>query len=255
MSRKRRRQRKLFKAIYRGDGRKVRTLLERGVSPNARNVRGSTALYVAAVQGEAWPLGELLAAGASPNDESGGTSDGMPLCAAASWGHTTVIRALLAAGADPGLAETDGFTALAWATRGGSYDAVALLLDGGADPNQADAEGRTPLLFAADQGRLALVRLLLDHGADPRAADGSGRTPRDVALARAATDIEAELRAEILAHAPAGSTVETRHTICVHMTDADGTSHASSAEVEQSHAQIATLLAEATAPPSSESRP
>ncbi len=74
----------------------------------------------------------------------------------------------------------------------------SLLLDGGADPDQTDGQGRTPLLFAAQQGRLALVRLLLEHGADPRIADADGRTPRDLALARAGTDVEAELRAEML---------------------------------------------------------
>jgi ankyrin repeat protein len=236
------RRRKLFEAIYRGDGRRIRKLLERGVSPHARDEKGSTALYVAAVQGEAWPVGELLAAGASPNVESRGAADGTPLCGAASWGHTAVLRALLAAGADPGMPESDGFTALAWAIRGGSYDAVALLIDAGADPNQSDSQGRTPLLLAAEQGRLALVRLLLEHGADASIADTDGRTARDAALAGAAKDIEPELRADAVQHAPAGSIVETRHTICVHVTYPDGGSH-SSVELECSHQQIAALLA------------
>jgi ankyrin repeat protein len=235
------RRRKLFEAIYQGDGRRIRKLLERGVSPDARDEKGSTALYVAAVQGEAWPVGELLAAGASPNVESRGTADGTPLCGAASWGHTSVLRALLAAGADPGMPESDGFTALAWAIRGGSYDSVALLLDAGADPNQSDSQGRTPLLLAAEQGRLALVRLLLECGADASIADADGRTARDAALAAAAKDIEPELRADAVAHAPSGSTVETRQTICVHVIYPDGGSH-SSVELECSHQQIAALL-------------
>src|SRR3954471_11333405 len=112
------RKQKLFEAIYRGEGRKVRRQLRQGVSPNARDERGSTALYIASVQGEAWPAGELLAAGASPDLESGGDADGTPLCGAASWGHTAVLRALLEAGADPDRAEADGFTPLAWAVAG-----------------------------------------------------------------------------------------------------------------------------------------
>jgi ankyrin repeat protein len=235
------RRRKLFEAIYRGDGRRIRKLLEHGVSPGARDEKGSTALYVAAVQGEAWPVGELLAAGASPNVESRGHADGTPLCGAASWGHTAVLRTLLAAGADPGMPEADGFTPLAWAIRGGSYDSAALLLDAGADPNRRDGQGRTPLLLAAEQGRLALVRLLLEHGADPSIADADGRTPRDAALATAATDVEPELRAGAVQHAPPGSTVETRHTISVQVTYPDGGSH-SSIELECSHEAIATLL-------------
>jgi ankyrin repeat protein len=157
-----------------------------------------------------------------------------------------VLRALLTAGADPGMPESDGFTALAWAIRGGSYDSVALLLDAGADPNQTDRQGRTPLLLAAEQGRLSLVRLLLENGADANIADATGRTPRDAALARAATDVEPELRAEAVAHAPAGSTVETRHTICVHVTYPDGGSH-SSVELECSHERIVSLLGDGAA--------
>src|ERR1700712_1694810 len=95
---KRKRARKLFEAIYRGDGRKVRKHLKRGVPANVRDEHGSTALYIASVQGEAWPVGELLAAGASPDRRSLGDSDGTPLCGAASWGHTSVLRALLEAG-------------------------------------------------------------------------------------------------------------------------------------------------------------
>ena len=237
------RKRKLFEAIYAGDGRAVRKQLERGVSPNARDEQRSTALYTAAVQGEAWPVGELLAAGASPDVESGGDSDGTPLCGAASWGHTAVLRALLTAGADPDRAESDGFTPLAWAVAGGSLESVSMLLHAGADPNRADNHGRTPLHRAADHGRLELVRLLLEHGADPAIADDDGRTPADAARDRAGQDIEPELRSEMEEHAPGGSTIETRRTICIHVTYPDGEGYSSS-ELELSHQAIAALLGE-----------
>jgi ankyrin repeat protein len=243
------RKQKLFEAIYRGEGRRVRRQLQHGVSPNARDERGSTALYVASVQGEAWPAGELLAAGASPDLESGGDADGTPLCGAASWGHTAVLRALLEAGADPDRAESDGFTPLAWAVAGGSCESASMLLEAGADPNRADSHGRTPLHRAADHGRLELVRLLLEHGADPSIADEEGKTPRDVASARAGRDNEPELRAEMAEHAPAGSTIETRRTITVHVTYPDGGGHSSN-ELELSHQEIAALLTEPRVEPS-----
>jgi ankyrin repeat protein len=233
---------KLFDAIYRGDGRRVRKLLKRGVSPDARDAQGSTALYVAAVQGEAWPVGELLEAGAAPDVRSGGDSDGTPLCGAASWGHTPVLRELLAAGADANLAEADGYTPLAWAVSGGSLDAAWMLLDAGADPNQRDGHGRTPLHRAAEQGRLSLVRLLLEHGADGSLRDDDGRTPLDAAHEKAGRDLEPELRSDLVKHAPAGSTIETRRTICVHVTYPDGTG-AAGVELECSHQEIAALLA------------
>lgn len=241
MSGKRKQTRKLFEAIYGGDGRKVRKLLQRGLSPNARDEHGSTALYVAAVQGEAWPLGELLAAGARPNVVSRGDSDGTPLCGAASWGHAAAVRGLLEAGADPGLAEADGFTPLAWAVTGGSCDTVEMLLDAGADPNRPDAHGRTPLYRAAEHGQLALARLLLEHGADVTIADADGLSPIDVARAKAGTDVEAALRARAEEHAPAGSSVEIRRTISVHVSNADGGGR--TLEIECSHQAIADLLA------------
>jgi ankyrin repeat protein len=243
MSRKGAQKRKLFNAIYRGDGRRVRKLLKRGVSPNARDAHGSTALYIAAVQGEAWPVGELLAAGASPDVPSGGDSDGTPLCGAASWGHAPVLRALLAAGADPGLAEADGYTPLAWAVSGGSLDSVWMLLDAGADPNQADARGRTPLLRAAEHGQLSLVRLLLEHGADPSLADNDDLVPLEAARAKLGRDVEADLRGQAVANAPIGSTVETRRTVCVHVCHPDGGGSAT-LELECSHEEIVALLAE-----------
>jgi ankyrin repeat protein len=240
----RKRQRKLFEAIYSGDGRKVRKLLRRGVSPNTRDEHGSTALYVASVQGEAWPVGELLAAGASPDVESDGDSDGTPLCGAASWGHTSALRALLAAGANPALPERDGFTPLKWAVSGGSLEAVTMLLDAGADPDQADTHGRTPLWLAAKRGRLEIVRLLLERGAAPELADGEGLTARDAALQHAGLDTETRLREEALHLAPEGSTVETRRVISVHVTYPDGSGHSSN-ELECSHETIAALLAQA----------
>ena len=75
---------------------------------------------MAAVQGEAEIVGMLLEAGADPNKESAGESEGTPLCAAASWGHAEVVRLLLRHGADPNLVERTGevpMTALGWARR------------------------------------------------------------------------------------------------------------------------------------------
>lgn len=97
---------------------------------------GSAPLYVAAVQGDAEIVRILLDAGANPNKESAGESEGTPLCAATSWGHAEVVRLLLRYDADPNLIErTDevAMTALAWARRNHHDEVVRLLLENGAD--------------------------------------------------------------------------------------------------------------------------
>jgi len=57
-----------------------------------------------------------------------------------------------------------------------------VLLAHGANPNLADSEGRTPLMAAARRGRLQCVESLLQHRADAKLRDNAGRTALDLAL-------------------------------------------------------------------------
>ncbi|AXQ55455.1 ankyrin repeat domain-containing protein [Streptomyces koyangensis] len=73
-----------------------------------------TPLFLAAVQGELRCAALLLAAGAAPNEESGGPRDGLPLAAAASKADLPMAELLLRYGADPLLPESEGNSALDW---------------------------------------------------------------------------------------------------------------------------------------------
>jgi ankyrin repeat protein len=87
------------------------------------------------VQGHAPIVRLLLAAGARPDTESRGPgSDGTPLCAASAWGHSAVVRELLAHCADPALREDggQGMSPLEWAERGGHEETARLLRAAGA---------------------------------------------------------------------------------------------------------------------------
>lgn len=64
-----------------------------------------------------------------------------PLIRASRGGHAAVVRLLLAAGADPNLAEGEGITALTVAAEGGHLEVVRLLLEAGADPAYRTWEG------------------------------------------------------------------------------------------------------------------
>ncbi|WP_407555005.1 ankyrin repeat domain-containing protein [Streptomyces sp. Pv4-95] len=187
----------LIEAIYEEAPERVAELLRQGASPSAADADGEKPLYVAAVSGAADIVRLLLEAGASPDEESRGQpgSEGLPLCAAACWGHTEAVRELLAHGADPNRREDDGtgWAPLLWAAAGGRHDTAHLLLGANADPD-AGCGDRTPLMAAAEFGATGIVRELLHHGADAHRTDSQGRTALDMAGEWCGKDIESELR-------------------------------------------------------------
>ncbi|MFP3990703.1 ankyrin repeat domain-containing protein [Streptomyces sp. E11-3] len=176
----------LFGAVYDGADDEVVRLLRAGVSAEAMDADGVTALYVAAVTDEPGIVRLLLAAGAHPDRLSEGTD--LPLCGAACGGHTEVVRSLLAAGARADLAEEFGFTALSWAVQLGRAAVAEALLSGGADPGLPGPDGRPPLVAAACRGSVDTVRALLRHGATER------RAALDEARRWLGRDIPGELR-------------------------------------------------------------
>ncbi|MFJ2771973.1 ankyrin repeat domain-containing protein [Streptomyces sp. NPDC087300] len=129
---------RLVCAAMLGDTATVRSLLRSGrLDPELPDADGTTALYAASVHGAASTVRVLLRAGARPDTESRGLTDGTPLCGAAAWGHTATVRELLAHGADPDLREDDGtgMSPLRWARQGASGphpETVAALVAAGA---------------------------------------------------------------------------------------------------------------------------
>ena len=79
---------------------------------------------------------------------------------AASQGDLTEVRALVAAGVEPGTADYDGRTALHLAAAEGQLEVVRYLLTVGTDPQPEDRWGGTPLSDAAGNGHAHVVELL-----------------------------------------------------------------------------------------------
>jgi ankyrin repeat protein len=111
-----------------------------------------------------------------------------PFLRAAQSGDVTLMKLLLAHGADPKIATAHGVTPLAVASgigwvEGVTYEwspeeileAVKMCLDAGIDPNAQDEDGRTALHGAAHKGRDKVIQLLVDHGANLEAHDYGSR--------------------------------------------------------------------------------
>ncbi|MGE3804044.1 MAG: ankyrin repeat domain-containing protein [Gemmataceae bacterium] len=135
-------------------------------------------LSKAAKKGDLAALQAALAEGAPL--EWRNRDDYTPLMVATENGHSEIVRALLAAGADPhGAATNTGADALYIACAQGHLDIVEELLQRGADvnpPADRGGTGYTPLMAAALSGNLELVQRLVAAGANVQATDLDGRT-------------------------------------------------------------------------------
>ena len=170
----------LFAAAGAGYLGVVRTLLALGANPDVQNAHGATALSHAALRGHTEVISVLLGHGADTKHGPGGSGDGA-LRAALSGGVlagrtlTTVVDALLAAGANASAIGDDGRSLVHLAARLGESGAVKALLSSRADPNgrtSNDGRGLTPLMLAAAGGHERVVRTLVRGGAAVDARGG-----------------------------------------------------------------------------------
>jgi ankyrin repeat protein len=110
-------------------------------------------------------------------------------------GRLDALRALLDSGADPALADENGYTALHYAAAADGPAALDLLLKRGGDPDQSNPQtGERLLEVALITNRREQFRMLLRVGADPNATDGTGGT----ALHRAALVDDTDAVLELL---------------------------------------------------------
>ncbi|GLI63909.1 hypothetical protein VaNZ11_007046 [Volvox africanus] len=172
----------LLAACTEGHLEMARVLLEHGAKPNMQRRDGWTALMGATLNRSTAMAELLLAAGAQhsvlvPPGELL-AMESTPLMAACGEGSLELVRLLLAAGADPNVANSAGQTAVWCACRGGQAEAVQELLTAGAvlrprgqnlilQCGQLVGGRFTPLAAACSRGRGATAALLLHRGAQP----------------------------------------------------------------------------------------
>jgi ankyrin repeat protein len=147
---------------------------------------GHTPLHIAAVKGHLEVVQYLVQKGAyikdcvtiqgsSPLHEAAGAAGGDEQCLA-------VVECLVALGADPNLADVEGWTPLMRAADAGNTAIVTCLVTHKADVNKFSVDGFTALHRAAKSGHLATVSVLLQHGASLKLKTNEGDLlPVDVA--------------------------------------------------------------------------
>ncbi|XP_013186875.1 arf-GAP with coiled-coil, ANK repeat and PH domain-containing protein 2 isoform X2 [Amyelois transitella] len=128
-----------------------------------------------------------------PEDISG-LSPQSVLCRAARAHNVCVMRAALAARADPNLPLARRAAPLHHAVLSGSVMACSFLLLNGSKLNMQDEDGKTPLHLATEAGHTGQVCLLLRYRADQSIVDNEGQTPLDIAVKNANADIVTLLR-------------------------------------------------------------
>lgn len=155
-------------AALEGDSLRMKSLLERGWRPDARDRCGYTPLHYAAPAGHLACVRALLQCGASADDRTGGGATALQR--AAGRARLPVVACLLEAGADPTLTDDRGQTALHRAAELADHnrqqevvEVCKLLID--SSPSIAcaqDSRGNR----AADLARLQWVRKLLMTAGD-----------------------------------------------------------------------------------------
>lgn len=162
------RQKRLDKALFKDDIRKVTAALDAGADPNARNeYRYSAIAYHASSR------------------------------------HNDIVLLLLDRGADPNGKTDNDYSALMAAA---SHDDVALaklLCERGANIDAQSNDGRTALHHAAYWGRGKVIQFLLSQGADTSLRDSRMNTAADIAAKENYPGVASLLRGEIGAPAAA----------------------------------------------------
>lgn len=157
----------LVKAVCAKDAQAVKDALQNGVDANWRDSDGKTLLHHAVETGDAVIIDALLRHGADMLSRDVKERVPSALGLAASRGMEETVKAFIAAGAKPQMAEN----ALNLAAENGHAGTVKILLEAGFDVDFLPTAGRTPLMIAASNDDIAMMETLLEKGADPNAKD------------------------------------------------------------------------------------
>lgn len=186
-------------AVDAGDEEVVRLLCEAGVDTKAGPSK-HTAMVVAAVRGNVTVMRHLLAAGANTAGPLVAGYNSPPLVVATRNRHAEIVRLLCEAGADIEAPGKSGSTALMNAAQFVHADVVRALCQAGTYPTVKSHSGCSVLRFALEEGRkgnVEVVRELVRAGGAPPRVLNEG-APREKPLFEACERGHRDLARELL---------------------------------------------------------
>mmetsp|Transcript_38870 Transcript_38870/g.67229 ORF Transcript_38870/g.67229 Transcript_38870/m.67229 type:complete len:372 (-) Transcript_38870:4449-5564(-) len=124
---------------------------------------------------------ENLLNGSSLNVNHAEWNGDTAIAMAASFGHLSIVKALVARGADVNSKDRKGESALMLACNKGFVDIARLLLELGANIDNQSKVGYTALMGAAMNGSIELIRLLIERGASLDLENNAGKVAADFA--------------------------------------------------------------------------
>ncbi|WP_231970011.1 ankyrin repeat domain-containing protein [Polynucleobacter necessarius] len=157
----------------------VKSLISKGVNPNATDSKGEPMLNLA-IKDKSGDVINYLIANKSVDVDISNTNGETPLMIASIEGNLPAVKALV----QQRNAQVDhiGWTALHYASAKGHLDVAQYLLLNGASVDSLSPGNTTPLMMAVQSGNEALVKLLLDKGADLQIRNAVGLSAIDIAV-------------------------------------------------------------------------
>ena len=202
-------------AVKYGHQSLVSTFIATGIDVNnASATRMHTPLHFAVMEGFVKITKALVVAGANPDLRDSNEASSLDL--AASKGNVDVVDIMIESGeADVTACDNEGWTSLHHSAKGGHEAVTISLIRAGADPMARNSSDASPLDVAVGFGQKSVVQLLLDSGADVAEVDGQGFTPLHLAECESIIDLLVHAGADVDAQTVYGSTPLMYHMVNV----------------------------------------
>ena len=162
-----------FIAVQVDNPNRVKSLLAKGMDPNARDPRSGETGLIIALREDSSNVFNVLLADPRVEVELAAPNGNTALMMAAFKRNKPATLALLEKGAS---VNRSGWSPLHYAAAGGAADIATILIERGAALNARAPADLTPLMMAAREGHESAVAMLLDAGADASLVNSEGLT-------------------------------------------------------------------------------